>query len=64
MVIPKGVAFKYVKDEDTKKLMKKLIADGRYVNPIFKEGDKGLNRTLRMLKTHFSHYKKFKTYYK
>lgn len=64
MVVPKGVAFKYVKDEDTKKLMKKLIADGRYVNPIFKEGDNGLHRTLRMLKTVFGHYKKFKTYYK
>ena len=63
MVVPKKVAFKYVKDEETKKLMKKLIADGRYVNPVFKEGDKGFNRTLRMLKTHFGHFAKFKKYY-
>lgn len=63
MVVPKKVAFKYVKDEETKKLMKQLIADGRYVNPVFKEGDMGFNRTLRMLKTHFGHFSKFKKYY-
>lgn len=64
MVVPKKVAFKHVKDPKLKSKMKKLIAAGKVVNPVFMKGDFKLNRWLRMMKQHFSHYKKFDMYYK
>ena len=43
--------------------MRRLIRQKKVVNPIFMKGDLGLPRFLRMAKNHFSHYKKYKTYY-
>lgn len=63
LVVPKKVAFKYVKEEKNKAAMKKLIKEKKYVNPVFLKGDYKPARLLRMLKQHFSHYKKFKKYY-
>ena len=63
MVVPRGVAFRYVTDPEMKAKMKKLIRQGRVVNPVFMKGDLGMPRLARMLKTHFSHYYKFKEYY-
>lgn len=64
MVVPKKVAFKHVKDEALKNKMRELIAAAKVVNPVFMKGDFKLNRWLRMMKQHFSHYKKFDMYYK
>lgn len=64
MVVPKKVAFKHVKDPKLKAKMQKLIKSGKVVNPVFMKGDFKLNRWLRMMKQHFSHYKKFDMYYK
>ena len=64
LVVPKKVAFKYVKETENLTKMRKLIKEGKVVNPIFMKGDFKLNRFLRMVKNHFSHYKKYKTYYK
>lgn len=63
MVVPKGVARKYVKQPENLEKMNRLIREGKVVNPVFMKGDFNLNRWLRMMKQHFSHYKKFKTYY-
>lgn len=63
LVVPKGVAFKYVKSEDTKKKMRKLIKEGKVVNPVFFKGDLPIGRLYRLLRTHFSHYIKYKKYY-
>ncbi|SEF53844.1 D-aspartate ligase [Eubacterium ruminantium] len=63
LVVPKPVAKKYVKDPENKKKLKKLLREGKFVNPVFMKGDLKLNRTLRMLKQHFSHYSKYKKYY-
>ncbi|MBP5555844.1 MAG: ATP-grasp domain-containing protein [Lachnospiraceae bacterium] len=63
-VVPKGVALKYVKDEDLKSRMKKLWKDGKVVNPVFLKGDSNPGRMYRMIRTYFSHYVKFKKYYK
>ena len=63
-VVPKGVALKYVKDEDLKSRMKKLWSDGKVVNPVFLKGDTNPGRMYRMIRTYFSHYVKFKRYYK
>ena len=43
--------------------MKKLIKAGKMVNPVFKKGDLGWPRLYRMLRTHFSHFIKFRKYY-
>lgn len=64
MTVPKGVAYKHVKNPEYVAKMKKLIREGRMVNPVFKKGDLKLNRFLRMVKTHLKQYKYFNTYYK
>lgn len=63
MVVPKGVAFKYVYSDELKDKMRKLIKSGDYVNPLFYDKDKNLKRRFRMLKSTMSHYVKFKKYY-
>ena len=63
MGVPRGVAFRYVQDPEMKAKMRRLIRQKKVVNPIFMKGDLGLPRFLRMAKNHFSHYKKYKTYY-
>ncbi len=64
MVVPQGVAKKYVREPENKAKLKKLLKEKRYVNPVFMKGDFGFSRTLRMMKNHISHFKKYKTYYK
>ena len=63
MVVPKAVAFKYVKDEALKAKMRKLLKEKKMVNPVFMKGDLKPKRFLAMVKTHFSHFVKFKKYY-
>lgn len=63
MVVPKAVAFKYVKDSALKAKMKKLIKEKKVVNPSFMKGDLGMPRLARMIKTHLSHFEKYKKYY-
>ncbi len=64
MTVPRGVAYKHVKNPEYVAKMKKLVAEGKVVNPVFKKGDMKLNRLLRMLKTHLKQYKYFDMYYK
>ena len=63
MVVPKAVAFKYVKDENSKAAMRRLIKEKKMVNPVFLRGDLPMKRFYRMIRTHFSHFMKFKKYY-
>ncbi|MFV0364115.1 MAG: ATP-grasp domain-containing protein [Suipraeoptans sp.] len=63
MVVPRGVAFKYVKSAETKKTMRELINRGKVVNPVFMGGDLPFGRLYRLLRTHFGHYVKYKKYY-
>lgn len=63
MVVPKAVAFKYVKDPEMKQRMKKLIKQKKMVNPLFMRGDLGLKRYLRLVKGHLRHYSNYKKYY-
>lgn len=62
MVIPKPVAFKYIRHDKYRQAMKKLIAENQYVNPLFYEKDKSLKRTLSLLKSQMSHFVKYKKY--
>lgn len=63
MVVPRRVAFKYVRDEQLRAAMKRLIRDKKVVNPVFLKGDLPLGRLYRMLRSHMSHFRKFKKYY-
>ena len=64
MTVPKGVAYKHVKSPEYVAKMKKLVSEGKMVNPVFKKGDFNLNRHLRMIKTHLKQYGYFNQYYK
>lgn len=63
LVVPKQVAYKYVKQEANLQLMKKLVKEGKYVNPVFYRPDLRVKRLGPLLKTHASHYVKYKRYY-
>lgn len=64
LVVPKKVAFTYVKRPENIKALKENFKNKTFVNPVFMKGDFNMERWLRMKKNHFSHYKKFKMYYK
>ncbi len=64
LVVPKQVAFKYVKNEQALKEMKELIEAKKYVNPVFYKGDFKLKRFITIFKTHLSHFVKYKKYMK
>ena len=63
MVVPKGVAFKYVRNDELKKRMKKLIKEKKYVNPLYLKADNDILRNLKLIKSQLGHYMKFKKYY-
>jgi D-aspartate ligase len=62
LVVPKQVAYKYVKDEKAKAQMKQLIKEKKYVNPLFYKGDLQFKRFIAIFKTHISHFVKYKKY--
>ena len=62
MVVPKGVAFKYIKPEVYRNRMKKLIKEGKWVNPLYYSEDNGFKRRLRLLKSMIGHYVKYRKY--
>lgn len=62
LVVPKKVAFKYIKPEKYKVQMKNLFAEGKFVNPLIYKPDNGFIRTLRIRKNINRHHKAFKLY--
>lgn len=62
MVVPKYVAFKYIKPLQYKNKMQELISFKKYINPLFYKEDKNIKRTLRLLKSSLGHVVKFKKY--
>ncbi len=63
MIVPKGVAFKYIVLEKYRKEMRRLIFENLYSNPLIYAKDRNLKRKLRIFKNLLSHYAKFKKYY-
>ena len=61
MVVPKKVAFDYASDENKAK-MRRLIGEGKYVNPLNYKHDGGLVRKLRFLKSQIGHVFKYRKY--
>ncbi len=62
MVVPKGVAFKYIEPPEYRQKMRLLINEGKAVNPLKYSADTGFKRMLTFLKTQFAHYYKYKKY--
>ncbi|QHI73264.1 carboxylate--amine ligase [Aminipila terrae] len=62
LVVPKKVAFTYIKPEEYKKEMRELFAAGKWVNPLFYAPDNNLGRKLKLIKSQMGHYVKFKKY--
>lgn len=62
-VVPQKVAFDYIPQEEYKLRMRKLISEGKYVNPLLYKKDNALKRRLRLRKSLMSHHVKFKKYY-
>lgn len=62
MMIPKGVAFRYIGPEEYRRDMKELIGNRRITNSLFYQKDKGLKRMLRLYKSQLGHYYKFWKY--
>ena len=62
LVVPRGVAFRYIAPEQYRKEMKALFAEGKYVNPLFYQYDNGLMRRLRLFKSQLGHYYKYWKY--
>ena len=64
LVVPRAVALKYVKQPENKAKLKKLLREGKWVNPVFKKGDLAPKRFYRMTRTFLSHFVKYPKYYK
>ena len=56
LVVPKAVAFKYVKEEENLAKLRKLFAEKKVVNPIFMKGDLKPKRFFAMAKNYVSHF--------
>ncbi len=64
MVVPKGVAFRYIKPAEYRKKMKELIAAGKMVNPLYYAPDNAFGRRLNLFKSQMGHYLKYRKYMK
>lgn len=62
LVVPKKVAFTYIKPEEYKREMRELFAAGKWVNPLFYAPDNNLGRRFKLFKSQMGHYVKFKKY--
>lgn len=62
MVVPKAVAFRYIKPKQYKEQMKRLIHQGSVVNPLYYDKDGGIKRRIRLLKAQLGHFYKYWKY--
>lgn len=62
LVVPRKVAFTYIKPEEYRKAMRELFASGEWVNPLFYAPDNGFIRKLKLMKSQLGHFVKFKKY--
>ncbi len=62
LVVPKKVAFDYIKPKEYKEQMRKLFKEGKWVNPLFYAPDDGFSRKIKLMKSQFGHFIKFKKY--
>lgn len=61
-VVPEKVAFDFIKPQEYKEQMKRLINEGKCVNPLLYKPDNGFIRKLRIKKNMNRHYANFEKY--
>ena len=59
-VVPRKVAFDYIQGEADRALMRRLIREGKYANPLFYHADAGFVRKLRLWKGQFGYVLKYR----
>ena len=64
LVIPQSIALKYTVSKELKNEIKSLIKQRRVINPLFYKGDYNIKRLLYLVKSHLSHFAKYKKYYR
>jgi D-aspartate ligase len=62
MMIPKGVAFRYIRPEEYRREMRALIRAGKCTNSLFYKKDTGFKRMIRLYKSQLGHYYKYWKY--
>ncbi|NCB41830.1 MAG: ATP-grasp domain-containing protein [Clostridia bacterium] len=62
MVIPKRVAFTYIKEKAYQEKMRTLIENHRFVNPLFYDKDRNFKRMIALIKNQLGHFVKYKQY--
>lgn len=62
MVVPRKVAFDYIKPEPYRRRMRELIREGRWVNPLRYAPDAGFRRSWSLLKNQLGHFVKYRKY--
>ena len=63
LVIPKGVLFKYARNEKLKQEAKQLIAEGKYTNSLFYKKDFSLTRWFKLVLNNLNYYRKYKKHF-
>lgn len=61
--VPKGIVYKYVKDEKLKKEVKQLIKQGKCTNSLFYSKDMNIKRYIKLKLNMVNHYRKYKKFY-
>ena len=62
LVVPKKVAFTYIKPQAYRDAMDRLFKAGKWVNPLFYAPDNGLKRKYKLLRNQLGHFVKYKKY--
>lgn len=63
MIVPKKVAFDFIGPARYREEMRRLIREGKWVNPLLNPADRSLMRKLRVTKNLLGHHYKFRKYY-
>lgn len=61
--VPKGIVYKYVKDEAYKKEVRDLIKQGKCTNSLFYNKDMSIKRYIKLKINMLNHFRKYKKYY-
>lgn len=64
MVVPKSVAFRYIRQPEYKEAMRRLMRAGKAVNPLLYKADRAPMRRLRLFRSLMGHHLKYKKYLK
>lgn len=63
LIIPKGVLFKYTKNEALKEEAQKLIKEGKWTNSLFYKKDFNIFRWFKLTLNKLNYYRKYKKYF-